>query len=64
MPDEVTTLGDNAFNACTGLRQITLGNRLASLGNYAFSGCSGITAMTIPDSVITIEAGLFRVAPA
>ena len=32
-----------AFNGCTMLTSVTIGNSVTSIGNYAFYGCSGLT---------------------
>lgn len=39
----VTSIGEYAFNKCTGLTSITLPDSLTSIGNDAFSGCTGLT---------------------
>ena len=37
IPDGVTTIGDNAFNGCTGLIIINIGKDVQSIGNKAFA---------------------------
>ncbi|MBQ6939012.1 MAG: leucine-rich repeat protein, partial [Muribaculaceae bacterium] len=36
------------------LKDITIGNSVASIGSYAFDGCTGLTSITIPNSVTSI----------
>nr|MCR4620416.1 leucine-rich repeat domain-containing protein [Paludibacteraceae bacterium] len=43
----VTRIGEFAFQQCTGLTSITIGNGVTSIGNSAFSGCGGLTSMTV-----------------
>lgn len=43
-----------AFNSCSGLTSVTIGNRVTSIGNQAFMGCKGLASITIPDSVTSI----------
>ena len=43
-----------AFENCSGLTSVVLGNGVTSIGNYAFSGCSNLTEIVIPDSVTSI----------
>ena len=50
----VTSIGDYAFNDCSGLTSITIPNNVTSIGIGAFYNCSGLTSITIPDSVTSI----------
>ena len=52
-------IGGGAFENCTGLTSITIGNSVTSIGEDAFSGCSGLTSITIPNSVTSIGGGAF-----
>ena len=54
IPDNVTSIGNYAFEKCTGLTSITIPNSVTSIGDYAFSDCTGLTAVTIPNSVTSI----------
>jgi hypothetical protein len=45
------TIADRAFERCTRLTSVTLGNSITSLGYSAFLGCTNLTAITIPGSV-------------
>ena len=50
----VTSIGDFAFEDCTGLTSVTIPNSVTSIGEYAFSYCSSLTSLTIPNSVTSI----------
>ena len=54
IPNNVTSIGDQAFRNCTGLTSITIPNSVTSIDSSAFDGCSGLTSITIPDSVTDI----------
>jgi hypothetical protein len=59
IPDTVTTIGDYAFQGCTGLTSVVIGNNVASIGQRAFQGCTGLTSVVIPDNVAYIKGQAF-----
>ena len=56
----VTSIGDGAFDRCTGLTSITIPNSVTSIGNEAFQNCRSLTSITIPDSVTSIGYDPFK----
>lgn len=48
IPGGVKSIGDRAFENCTGLTSIDLPPSLNSLGDYAFYSCTGLTHVNIP----------------
>ena len=58
IPDGVTRIGWYAFQNCSNLTSVTIGNSVTSIGVGAFSR-TGLTSVTIPDSVTSIEDGAF-----
>ena len=60
IPNNVTSIGDNAFYSCTGLTSVTIGNSVTSIGDGAFSSCSGLTSVTIGNGVTSIGGYAFR----
>ena len=55
----VTSIGNFAFEYCSGLTSITIPDVVSSIERYAFEGCSGLTSVTIPDGVIYIGTCAF-----
>ena len=55
----VTSLGEYAFDGCTGLTSIEIPASVASIGDYAFDGCTGLTSIEIPASVTSIGEYVF-----
>ena len=46
IPSSITGINQYAFDGCTGLTSVTIGNSVTSIG-YAFDGCSGLTEIVI-----------------
>ena len=59
LADGVTLIDTGAFENCSALASVIIGNSVASIGPGAFSGCSALTNITIPDSATYIGAGAF-----
>ena len=54
IPNSVSSIGDYAFDSCSGLTCVTIPNSVTYIGINAFSYCSGLTSVTIGKSVTTI----------
>jgi len=60
IPNTVTSIGQFAFNYCSGLTSITIPNSVTAIGYLAFNSCSGLTSVTIPQSVTSIGDNAFQ----
>ncbi len=56
----VTSIGDRAFRACTGLTYVEIPNSVTSIGEGAFIGCSALASLPIPNSVTSIGISAFQ----
>ena len=45
IPNSVTSIGELAFEYCSGLTSLTIPNSVTSIGEYAFACCSGLTKL-------------------
>ena len=54
------SIGNSAFERCSGLQRVTISDSVTSIGNYAFEHCKGLTSITIPDSVTNIGICAFK----
>ncbi len=59
LPHRLETLGGDAFNGCTALQTVRVGNALTAIGNSAFSGCTALKNVELSGSVKAIYAYAF-----
>ena len=59
----VVSIGDDAFQYCRSLTNVTIPYSVTSIGDAAFFGCTGLTSVTIPDSVTSIVILCFMIVP-
>ena len=48
------SIGNYAFQNCTGLTSLDLGNSVTTVSDHAFENCTGLATITIPGSVKTL----------
>ncbi len=51
----VTSIGNVAFIACSGITSVTIPASVTSIGDYAFAACSGIRSVTVPQCVCSTQ---------
>ena len=59
LPESITAIGDNAFENCSGIEEISLPNTVKEIGNFAFKGCSDLKIVAIPEGILRIGRGIF-----
>ena len=60
LPASVVSIGNLAFEYCTGIVALHLPDTLASIGEQAFLGCAGITALHLPRGLMAVGEAAFR----
>ena len=55
----LNSIGNDAFENCSGLTSITIPESVTSIGSSAFDHCSGLTSITIPSSMTSIGSCAF-----
>ena len=48
--DGVTNISKGAFNGCSKLEEVDLGNTIKEIGSHSFMNCSSLSELIIPDS--------------
>ncbi len=59
IPSNVTSIGESAFEGCSGLTNVTIPSSVTGIGGAAFYGCTGLTSVIIPSSVTWIGQSAF-----
>jgi len=60
IPNNVTIIGDYAFEECTFLNNIIMSNSVTKIGVGAFTGCSNLKNINISNSIINIDDYTFN----
>lgn len=55
----VTSIGEWAFSACTGLTSVTISPTVKAIGEGAFCGCGKLSIIKIPEGVVSVGGCAF-----
>ncbi len=59
-PNYVTSIGQEAFYWCTGLKSVKISSSVKSIGEWAFSRCTRLKSIEVPGSVKSIGYWAFE----
>lgn len=60
IPDNVTSIGNQAFNHCTNLTSVNIPDNVTEIGFNAFDHCQKLTSVTIGNGVTSIGSNAFQ----
>ena len=60
LPQELTTIGDNAFADCAALQAVAIPTTVTNIGAAAFQNCTALTQVLIPEGVQHLEDNAFK----
>jgi len=58
--DNITKIGQYAFQNCTNLTSVIIPNNVTYMGQYAFQNCANLTSVIMGDGITNIESGVFN----
>ncbi len=59
IPSSETSIGNYAFEYCTGLTEIEIPNSVTSIGNSVFTRCTNLVKVTLPEGLESISDYMF-----
>ena len=60
VPEEVSSIGKEAFYCCKSLESIQLPDEVTSIGEFAFTGCKSLKSIQLPEGVNSIGEFAFQ----
>lgn len=56
----ITSIGDNAFDSCINLTEVSLPDSITEISYGSFTNCSSLSTITIPETITSIKAYSFE----
>lgn len=60
IPNNVTSIGAEAFSNCENLKTVIIPDSVTSIRSFAFDGCKNLSSVIIPKKVTSLGDGAFR----
>ena len=60
IPNSVTTIGNSAFEGCTGLTSIAIPDNVETISSSTFEGCTSLASVSFGDRITAIGGSAFR----
>ncbi len=59
LPSTTTSIGDFAFDYCSGLTSVAIPNTVTNIGTWAFAYCTNLTTLALPTAITRIPSFAF-----
>lgn len=55
IPNNITAIGNNAFDGCTELTSLVIPNSVTKIADYAFASCKNLKTIILPENIESLQ---------